>query len=269
MIPSLGLDYRFNDDVMVFANYKRGYKPGGFNPIIAAFGGTPANPFYGFRPETVDTAELGVKTGWTLGASRGTFNVTGYRSKYKDIHAVVPAIVPPFTATAIQNAARATINGVEIDASARFGQFSMSGGYSYTDAAYDDYEIDGVDLSDLPFVFTPEHQFNLGAAYRIPVSDTFGEVILRANYSWQDEIYAGDTDPSQPESFIASYGILGGRIDWEGAFGAELLDLSLFVTNLTNKTYRIAVIQQYNASGYTTALYGEPRMFGASLRVGF
>lgn len=270
-----GADYQVTDDVMIFANYKRGYKPGGFNPIIAAFGGTPDNPFYGFKPETVNTAEVGLKTSWSIGDVRGRFNVTGYSSKYKDIHATVPAIVPPFTATAIQNAASATINGIEADANISIRRwFSIDAGYSYTDAKYDKYlvasldpAIPPTDLSDLPFVFTPKHQFNVGASLTLPLPENVGDVILRGTYSWQDRIYAGDTDPTQPSSFINSYGILGARLDWENVLDTKNVDLSIFATNLTNKTYRIAVIQQYNASGYTTALYGEPRMFGASLRV--
>lgn len=263
-----GADYQITDDVMIFANYKRGYKPGGFNPIVAAFGGTQANPFYSFRPETVNTAEAGLKTSWSLGEVRGRFNITGYTSKYKDIHATVPAIVPPFTATAIQNAARATINGIEADAHLAIRRWlSIDAGYSYTDAKYDDYVVGGVDFSDLPFVFTPKHQFNVGASLTLPLPERVGNVTLRGTYSWQDRIYAGDTDPTQPDSFIDSYGLLGARIDWENVLDTKNVDLSFFATNLTNKTYRIAVIQQYNASGYTTALYGEPRMYGASLRV--
>lgn len=267
---TFGADFHIADDVMIFANYKRGYKPGGFNPIVAAFGGTQANPFYSFRSETVNTAEAGLKTGWSVGDVRGRFNLTGYTSKYKDIHATVPAIVPPFTATAIQNAARATINGVEVEAHVAFQRWlSIDAGYSHTDAKYDDYVVSGVDFSDLPFVFTPKHQFNVGAGLTLPLPDRVGNVTLRGTYSWQDRIYAGDTDPTQPDSFINSYGLLGARIDWENVLDTKNVDLSLFATNLTNKRYRIAVIQQYNASGYTTAIYGEPRMYGASLRVRF
>ena len=265
---AFGADYKISDDVMVFANYKRGYKPGGFNPTVAAFGGSPSNPLYSFNSEKVNTAELGVKTSWSLAGLRGRFNVTGYTSKYRNIHATVPAIIPPFTATAIQNAARATINGVEIEANLSIRRWlSIDAGYSYTDAKYDRYLVGGIDLSDLPFVFTPKHQFNVGASLTLPVPEKFGDVVLRGTYSWQDRIYAGDTDPTQPFSFIKSYGLLGARIDWENVFDSKKVDLSFFATNLAGKNYQIAVIQQYNASGYTTAIYGEPRMYGMSLRI--
>ena len=265
---AFGADYKINRNVMIFANYKKGYKPGGFNPTVAAFGGTPSNPLYSFKSETVDTAEIGLKTSWALEGLRGRFNVTGYSSKYRDIHATVPAIIPPFTATAIQNAARATIRGVEVEANITFKPWlSIDAGYSYTDAKYDQYTVGGVDLSRLPFVFTPKNQYNISANLTLPTPKKLGDVIVRGTYSWQDRIYAGDTDPTQPDSFINGYGLLGARIDWQNVLDTKNVDLSFFVTNLTNKTYRIAVIQQYNASGYTTALYGDPRMYGASLRV--
>ncbi len=267
---AFGADYKVGRDVMIFANYKRGYKPGGFNPTVAAFGGLPSNPLYSFKSETVDTAEAGLKTSWSLGDLRGRFNVTGYTSKYRNIHATVPAIIPPFTATAIQNAARATINGAEVEANVTIKPWlSIDAGYSYTDAKYDKYVVGGVDLSNLPFVFTPKNQYNISASLTLPTPRKLGDVILRGTYSWQDRIYAGDTDPTQPFSYINGYGLLGARIDWQNVLDTKNIDLSFFVTNLTNKTYRIAVIQQYNASGYTTAIYGEPRMYGVSLRTRF
>ncbi|MGH6613626.1 TonB-dependent receptor [Sphingomonas sp.] len=272
---AFGADYKIGRDVMIFANYKRGYKPGGFNPTVAAFGGSPSDPFYSFKSETVNTTEVGLKTSWSLAGLRGRFNVTGYSSRYRNIHANVPAIVPPFTATAIQNAARATIRGMEVEANVSIRRwFSIDAGYSYTDAKYDQYLVAGtdpsmppLDLSALPFVFTPKNQFNIGANLTLPTPKQFGDLVLRGTYSWQDRIYAGDTDPTQPFSTIKGYGLLGARIDWQNVLDTKNVDLALFATNLTNKTYRIAIIQQYNASGYTSAIYGEPRMFGASLRI--
>jgi iron complex outermembrane receptor protein len=265
---TLGADYKINDDVMVFANYKRGYKPGGFNPTVIAFGGLPSNPLYSFKAETVNTAELGLKTNWSLAGLRGRFNVTGYTSKYRNIHANLPAIIPPFTATAIQNAARATINGVEVEAGVNIRRWlSVDAGYSYTDAQYKEFVVGGADLSDLPFVYTPKHQFNVSASLTLPLPETVGNVVLRGTYSWQDRIYAGDTDPTQPFSYIDSYGLVGARVDWENVLDTKNVDLSVFATNLTKETYRISIVQQYVASGYTSAIYGEPRMYGMSLRV--
>lgn len=268
---AFGADYRVTRKVMLFGNYKRGYKTGGFNPLVVAYGATMANPLFKFRPERVDTAELGFKSEWRLGNLAGRLNVTGYQSKYRDIQVVVNAVIPPLTASVIQNAARGTIRGVEVEGEVRASRhLSITGGYSHTDAHYDRYITPaGLDLSDLPFVYTPRNQYNLGVNLTLPIPEKAGEIVLRGTYSWQDSVYAGDTVASSPFSTIPGYGLVGARLDWNNVLDNGHVDLSLFATNLTNKAYRVSVIQQYTGNGYTSAINGEPRMYGVSLRSRF
>jgi len=263
-----GADYRLAPKVMVFGNFKRGYKTGGFNPLVVAYGATQLSPLFKFQPERVNTTELGIKSEWRLGGLAGRLNVTGYQSQYQDIQVVVNAVIPPLTASVIQNAARGVIRGVEIEGEVRPSRyFSVTGGYSRTNAHYSRYVTPaGVDLSDLPFVYTPKNQYNLAANLTLPFSDRVGEVVLRGTYSWQDKVYAGDTTPSSPFSTIPGYGLVGARLDWGQVLGNRNLDLSLFATNLANKDYRVSVIQQYTGNGYTSAISGEPRMYGVTLR---
>ena len=56
--------------------------------------------------------------------------------------------------------------------------------------------------------------------------------------------------------------------DWERVVGLSL-DVSVFATNVTNKTYRIANEDLYSTIGTSVTVYGEPRMFGASARYRF
>jgi iron complex outermembrane receptor protein len=270
---AFGADYKVTDKILVFANYKKGYKPGGINPILIGLGGTVNSIGYLFKPETVKTAELGIKTEWAAGGVRGHFNATGYINKYNDIQANVPLLIGALTTGGTGNAAKATIKGVELEGDVRFGRlFSINAGYAYTDAKYDRYVLPTtppLDLTNLPFVYTPKNQFNVSANLTLPLPDTIGEIKLSGNYSWRDRTYVGDTDPTQPFSFVPAYGLAGARIDWNNFLNSGHIDLAVFVTNLTNKTYRLNAIQQYDATGYTTAIFGEPRMYGASLRARF
>lgn len=270
---AFGADYKVTDKILVFANYKKGYKPGGINPILIGLGGTVNSIGYLFKPETVKTTELGIKTEWAAGGVRGHFNATGYINKYDDIQANVPLLIGALTTGGTGNAAKATIKGVELEGDIRFGKlFSINAGYAYTDAHYDRYVLPTtppLDLTNLPFVYTPKNQFNASANLTLPTPDSIGQIVFSANYSWRDRTYVGDTDPTQPFSFIPAYGLAGARIDWNNFLNSGHIDLSFFVTNLTNKTYRLNAIQQYDATGYTTAIFGEPRMYGASLRARF
>ncbi len=56
----LGLAWRFSDDAMLYGNYSRGFKSGGFDTrALAAFSGNVETPV---APETLDAFELGVKS---------------------------------------------------------------------------------------------------------------------------------------------------------------------------------------------------------------
>ncbi|WP_186728743.1 TonB-dependent receptor [Sphingomonas panacisoli] len=270
---AFGADYKVTDKILLFANYKKGYKPGGINPILIGLGGTVDSIGFLFRPETVKTTEVGIKTEWRAGGVRGHFNATGYINKYNDIQANVPLLIGALTTGGTGNAAKATIKGVELEGDIRFGRlFSINAGYAYTDAKYDRYVLPTTpptDLTNLPFVYTPKNQFNVSGVLTLPVPDSYGEIKLSANYAWKGRTYVGDTDPTQPFSFVDPYGLLGARIDWNNFLNNGHVDLSVFATNLTNKTYRTNVIQQYNATGYSTAIFGEPRMYGVSLRARF
>ncbi|MFP6835370.1 MAG: TonB-dependent receptor [Pseudomonadales bacterium] len=56
----IGLDFRVNDDVMVYGFYSRGYKPGGANPPIQAQFQSDSN--FDFEQEDIDSFEIGVKS---------------------------------------------------------------------------------------------------------------------------------------------------------------------------------------------------------------
>jgi iron complex outermembrane receptor protein len=47
------------------------------------------------------------------------------------------------------------------------------------------------------------------------------------------------------------------------------LDAAFFITNATDKTYRVGQYNNLVSNGYITSLYGEPRMYGVQLRYHF
>ena len=69
-------------------------------------------------------------------------------------------------------------------------------------------------------------------------------------------------------SYLPSYGLLGLRLDWTHVWGSQL-EAALLVTNVADKAYRIANEDLYSTIGTSVTLYGEPRMYAASLRYQF
>jgi iron complex outermembrane recepter protein len=181
-IFKLNATYKVNDDVLVYATWSRGFRPGGINRR-----GTL--PPYG--PDELDNYELGWK------ASFGPFRVNG--AVYKlDWNNIQLSFLGANGLTEIRNAGVARIAGLELDLGYRSGGFSLNLGGSYNDAeiqedfcrianaTFDCATPVGNSLlapsgSRLPV--TPKFKGNAVARYEFPVSDWNGHVQLAANYT--------------------------------------------------------------------------------------
>ena len=266
---NLGIDYQISDAVLLYGSYRRGYKSGGFNPGVGVFFGTTVEEF-AFGPEKVDAVEIGLKSDWNLGELSGRTNVAAYKSWYNDVQVLNNVIIGVANTTATQNAAKATIKGIEIEGEISLaGRVSLAYGYAYTDADYVTYVTPaGQDLSRLPFLYTPQHMFNLGLGVDFALPSDLGMLTFFVNYSWQDDMFAGFTIAKAPGVDIPSYGLVNLRVTWSGIFGTGM-ELAVFGNNVANRKYRIANNPQYNTLGYALTQYGEPQLWGASLRVDF
>ena len=266
---NLGLDYQMSNATLVYGSLRRGYKSGGFNPGVGVFHGTEV-PDFAFGPEEVDALELGVKANWSLGAIDGRTNLALYKSWYNDVQVLNDVIIGGAATTATQNAAEAEIQGLEIEGELRLAdRLGLTYGYSSTDAEYITYITPaGDDLSGLAFLYTPETMFNVGLSLDIVLPSGLGTLNLFGNYSWQGDMFAGFTTVDVPGITIPSYGLANLRLDWYEAFGSGF-DLSVFLNNATDEDYRIANNALYDSAGYAVTQYGEPRMWGASVRFTF
>jgi iron complex outermembrane recepter protein len=112
--PKVGLDFRPNDDMMLYASWSRGYRSGGFSPRAA----TAVTAGVAFQPETIDSYEIGGK--FDLIDRKLQLNIAGFVSKYKDLqqNTTIPG-GPTGNQTITSNVGSATIKGIEIDLTAR------------------------------------------------------------------------------------------------------------------------------------------------------
>jgi iron complex outermembrane receptor protein len=168
-----------------------------------------------------------------------------------------------------QNAARAIIRGIEIENTlAPTGYTELTLSYSHMDASYSRYITPlGEDLTALPYAFAPKNKGSATARLRLPVASGLGELWLSSSLSYQDRVFAGFSAVT-PGSYMPGYGLLALRGDWK-KIGGTGLSAAAFVTNLTNKIYRVANEDLYTTIGTSTTVYGEPRMYGVSLKYEF
>lgn len=125
----VALNWQFEPDKMVYANYSTGFRPGGYNrPLrIRTSGITAAAP--AFESEKLTNFELGVKTTWN---NMFRFNAAIYLEKWNNVqYSVVVAGAQGAGYTG--NAGKAEVKGVEYDADLKLGKVTISSSGAYND----------------------------------------------------------------------------------------------------------------------------------------
>jgi iron complex outermembrane recepter protein len=120
-VHRLNAAYKPNDDLMVYATWSRGFRPGGINRR----GTLPP-----YKPDFLTNYELGAKYSFGPGAH---LNVTGYREDWDDIQL---SFLGENGLTEIRNAGLARIWGVEADLLLRLAPgLTWGAGMAYNDAS--------------------------------------------------------------------------------------------------------------------------------------
>ncbi len=145
-VPRTTVNYQVTPYSMVYFTYAEGFKPGG---IIT----TDANGDVSegeFKPESVDSFELGAKTAWLNKrlVVNGAYFYYDYTDQQVSITSDDGSGVPQ---SSIVNAGESTIEGFEFDVAYQVTEsISFDLGYVYSDAEYDDYNLASITEDGLP-----------------------------------------------------------------------------------------------------------------------
>ena len=259
---TLGLDYQLTPLTLAYITGRHGYKSGGFNLL------TPFHSLYSeYRPEHVTDVELGIKTDCEIAGIEARSNVALFHSDYADVQRSISVNVDGIVAPVNENAASATIEGVEWEQTLRpTTRSELRLSYSYLESKYGRFfsPVEG-DLSSEPFPYTPRNKVSISLRYELPLSPRLGNVSLSTTYAYQSTMN-GQVRGSYEE--VAAYALLNLRVDALDLAGSGF-DASIFVTNATNKVYVTRLSEAYMASGTAGVTYGEPRIIGGQLRYRF
>ena len=262
------LGYKVTPDALLYATYSRGNKSGGLN-VTAGGAGHPL-----IRPETVDNFEIGLKS--QLLDRTLTFNAAAFLTTVHDYQANISV---PLANTSnfiqyIDNIPKVRSKGLEADLSYAPSKWvGLSASAAFTDAKYVSYAnapnapennptTNPVqDLSGQRLPGVSRFAYSLAADLARPVGSE-----LEA-YGHADWIYRSSFNSSATNSIygvVPAYGLLNGRIGLRTADGKY--DFALWARNLANKNYYVSR-GAGNNYGLITAAVGDPRTFGATLRV--
>ena len=260
------LDYRPNDDWLLYAGWNRGIKSGGFN-----FPLTPANsaslPYSG---EVLTTYEAGFKASLS---DTTRLNVSAYYYDYNDYQAYN---IDPFFNALLFNA-EAEFYGGEIE----LVMNPVEGLDVLLGVSLIDTEITGLptdyDTFD-PITFAPAQTYPTGKEKGVLApSATFnglvryswpafgGQLALQGDFRWTD-----DQKFNLAVSEITtedSYGVLNARLDYTS--GDETWSVAIFVNNITDEEYRTFAVDAILFFGSGEDVFGPERWVGGNIRYNF
>ncbi|MEL7190604.1 MAG: TonB-dependent receptor [Pseudomonadota bacterium] len=297
--PRFSVDYRLNDDALIYGSIARGAKPGGFNPSAIQ---DPARPELAdnltFEEELNWTYELGLKSQFLN--NRLTLNAAVFYTDWSDLqlNAPDPGGDGINVTNITLNLGDARVYGLELDGILEItDNFSIDGSFSIVDNRYKDGTIDsrfatpasGFFAATIGGAFgtpapaspcddvvcssdgdvggnrierTPPMQATFGAEYNGFSSNGDLEWFIRGDLSWQDEFFATPANTATiPSRFLVSA---------SAGVTYKDFDLTLWARNLTDETYvsnSFAVIIPFG-NAYNT-FYGDRRSLGATLKVNF
>ncbi|WP_427968571.1 TonB-dependent receptor [Altererythrobacter sp.] len=290
--PRASISFMPTPDHNIYASYSKGFKGGGFDPRgvgANAPAASPGNPtdaevasFLSFRPEEVDSYELGYKG--SLMDGRVNVAVAGFYADYTDVQ--IPGSVAcsvgglPTFCGIVSNAGKASFKGIEFEGSARLGSgFSLSASAGWIDAKYDEYitNIGGVptDVAQHRKVQnTPEFTGSGTISYNMPLGD--GDLYMGATASYRSK--TNQFELPNPYIDQGGYALVDASVVYKapgnrwsiGVFGKNLFDKEYKTSGYTFvATDPVTGAIPLGANGYPiptlgpegtlTAFYGNPR----------
>ncbi|TBV09154.1 TonB-dependent receptor [Stutzerimonas kirkiae] len=264
----LGASYRFNDQVLAYANWSRGHKAGGINfdvvgPRAAAT----------FDAERATSLELGLKT--RFWQQRASLDLALYQTDVDDYQALTLSqpehIWMPPLRNNLLNVGKARLRGVELDSRWRLhSRMDMRLGVAWSDARYRSFDNapcgPGLapslcDYSGKRLYNAPEWNASAGLDYHHPVGRglegfTGLEQSVRSGYYGTLEGGKGSWQPGHGLTNLRM-GLRASDHGWEVEF---------WVRNLFDKDYITAVYASLGLGDYAV-MPGDPRTMGMTMRV--
>jgi outer membrane receptor protein involved in Fe transport len=263
------LAFDFNDQLMSYVSYARGYKASGFNldrertPIAST--GAPLFAFDGdtsFAPETVDSYELGAK----YASSNHMFRLNSslFYQKFEDFQ------LNTFTGISfvVVSIPEVTSRGIDLDFDlAPTDGLVFNAGITYAETEYGDFTPPFAALFRLPnsqMSFAPKWSGSLATTYDHNVGSS---MLWRFNVAakYTSEYNTGsDLNPVKLQDAMT---LVNARL----GFGAQdhKWFLEAWAQNLTDEEYYQVVFDATLQTGTFDAYLGAPRTYGLTLRMEF
>ena len=286
------LEYQATNDTLLYFASRRGFKAGSSNPT------TRSLQFNMFGPERITDFELGLKQQGNLGGVTYRVNIAGFIGNYKKIQTQDilqfctnnnPGCAGGgvFTDLIVLNVGKATIKGVEVEASVKpVNILELNLGYAYqvgrygagsqvpqptnpaapVNAANPINYAGGVNLDGVEFAGVPRTTLTASATIDAAfVPESFAHTRLSVNY-----YYRSKTKGLSVQGIAAtpSFNTVGARLSFDNILESNF-SLAFWGANLAQKRYKLFCSDNLNSIGYAACKWGDPRTYGMTASVKF
>lgn len=264
----IGADFDLADDILAYATIDRGFKAGGFNIGII----TSVAERTQVDPEYLTSYEIGLKS--TLFDRRLRLNLSAFYYDYSDLQVLsvnrqAGSAVPTL---GLDNAADATIKGIELEATAVPTEWLDLGfNMGLLDAEYKNYLSGAIDpVTGAPRDFSgnrmpgaPKFTMSTFAQVTVPAGEF--ETRWRVEYNYTGKKYYNNAEDELISS-VEGYGLLNLRFAF--ANPDQGWELAAWAKNVTGKSY-IVDATDTSGFGFVPRYYGERTTYGAELSFRF
>lgn len=270
---TVGLNYQVNNQTMVYGKVSRGYRPGGINSVS----GDPSLAHYG--PEYDLSKEFGAKSDYEFAGMQGRTNVAIFHDNYSQIQKLVDTVGANGTIdSVITNAPDGVIWGIELEQTLiPFRGLTVNASWTYLHAEFEHNKALEAEACQAPYVGfcdlsafqgAPKNAGNLDVRYALPFDPGIGKVSAGFSLYGRTLTYAGDTSFYDPHWALPGYVVANMDVTWSQVYGSPVT-LKFFMNNMFDKDYLTGTTSIEHSLGFAAAQYGEPRMFGFSVRYDF
>lgn len=258
----LQLDWKPNDDTLIYTSYNRGIKAGGFNAPLDAtlfYNGSRPTSDMKFDEEVLDAYEVGFK--WSNEDSSLRINGAAYYYDYQDYQAFALESLTTYVFNT-----DASVKGAEIEifSSPLEGLDLMFGAGFIDNNVEDAYVQPNGEAVDRRAVLTPEWNLNGLIRYEWPVAA--GKVAMQLDATYMDDHHF--QLKNSPVGKEDAYVLSNARVSYTSE--DESWRVEAFVNNLTDEEYRTMAFDlsgepAVGGFGLVENYYGLPRWWGVSL----
>lgn len=256
--PQVGVNFQVHDDLLLYATVTKGFKSGGVNTFSLTG--------EAYDPEQLWAYEVGMKADWLDRRLRTNLAVFHYDYTKMQVSQFVTGL------TLVENAGAATIDGAELELTARIGTgLELGANIAYLDATYDEFvtsdPLDPApgprDLKGNQLPRAPEWSTNFYAQYEHALSGG-AALSARVERSYRDNVYYSPLN--NPIVAQRAYDLWNASLEYE--FPGQQLSAVLWGRNLGDTHY-------YQFVGLNAPLSGAqgqpaaPRLYGISLEYRF